>query len=164
MTANTKKGRFGFADVLIFLLVIALVVGGFWFFLSGSLLGSGEEVSISYEVRLTEVRSELTSRVNYGDKVYDPVYGEYVGVVEKVRTEQYTEQVRDKSTGELINAVKGGYYNMYITVSAAAEYRDNIFYISGTEIRVGERVYLRLPNFCGEGYCTALSQTAGGES
>ena len=164
MAANTKKGRFGFADVLILLLVIALVGGGFWFFLSGRLFGAGDEVSISYEVRLTEVRSELTSRVNYGDKVYDPVYGEYIGVVEKVRTEQYTEQIRDKSTGELVNAVKGGYYNMYITVTAVAEYKDNTLYISGNEIRVGERVYLRLPDFCGEGYCTALYQIAGGES
>ena len=164
MAANTNKGRFGFADLLILLLIAVFVGGGFWFFLSGRLLGAGEEVNISYEVRLTGVRSELTSRVNYGDKVYDPVYGEYVGVVEKVRTEQYTEQVLNKSTGELVNAVKGGYYNMYITVNATAEYKDNAYYISTSEIRVGERAYLRLPNFCGEGYCTALTQTAGGES
>ncbi len=164
MAANTKKGRFGFADVLILLLVAALIGGGVWIFLSGRIYDEGKEVNITYEVRLTEVRSELTSHANYGDKVYDPVYGEYIGVVEKVRTEQYTEQVLDKTTGKLVNAVKGGYYNVYITVSAVAEYKESAYYLSGSEIRVGERVYLRLPDFCGEGFCTSLSQSTGGES
>lgn len=163
MAMTGKKGRFGLADIIIILLVFALVGGGAFYYFGGYLFGSGEDVQITYEVRLTKVRSELTSHVNYGDKVWDSVYGEYLGTVEKVRTEQYTEQLVDKSTGELKNAVVGGYYNMYITVNATAEYKGGLYYLADSEIRVGEGVYLRLADFCGEGYCTALIAQKGGE-
>ena len=159
---NAKKGRFGIADVLIILCVLVLIGGGIFYCFGDSLFGSAETVDITYEVRVTKVRRELTSHVNYGDKVWDNVYGEYVGNVEKVRTEQYTEQLVDKSTGELKNAVVGGYYNMYITVNAKAEYKDGVYYIADSTLRVGEGVYLRLADFCAEGYCTQLKR--GGES
>ena len=159
---NGKKGRFGIADVIIVLMVIALIGGGLVYYFGDYLFNQSEIVDVTYEVRVTRVRSELTSHVNYGDKVWDSVYGKYVGNVEKVRTEQYTEQVMDKSTGELKNAVVGGYYNMYITVSAKAEYKDGVYFLSDSEIRVGESVFLRLADFCAEGYCTQLQK--GGES
>ncbi len=164
MSVNSNKGRFGVVDALVILLVVLLACGGFWYYFSGRLLDSGKEVNLTYEVRITALRSELTSQVNYGDKVFDSVYGEYVGTVEKVRTEQYTEQVMDKSSGELVNAVKSGYYNMYITVNATAQYKEPFYYINGSEIRVGESVYLRLADFCGEGYCTSVSVAKDGES
>ncbi len=164
MAMNNKKVKFGFADVLIILLIVALVGGGLWYFFGGSLLGSGEDVSVTYEVRLTGIRSELTSHINIGDKVYDPVYGEYIGVIEKYEHRQYAEQVYNKETGTLEQAVKGGYYDLYITVRADMKLRDNAYYANDTEIRVGESVYLRTADFCGEGYCTALSEINGGES
>lgn len=159
---NGKRGRFGVADVLMIICVIALIGCGLAYYFGDSLIGSSEIVDITYEVRVTKVRSELTSHVNYGDKVWDSVYGEYVGTVEKVRTEQYTEQLVDKNTGELKNAIVGGYYNMYITVNAKAEYKGGVYYISESELRVGESVFLRLSDFCAEGYCTQF--TRGGES
>lgn len=164
MSTNNKKVRFGFADVLIILLVIALVGGGVWYFFSGTLLGSGEDVTVTYEVRLTGIRNELTSHINIGDKVFDPVYGKYIGVIDKYEHPQHTEQVLDKETGELKEVVKAGYYDLYITVRADVKLRDNAYYAQDSEIRVGESVYLRTADFCGEGYCTALAQIKGGES
>ena len=99
MAMTGKKKKIGLADVLILLLIIAVIGAAVIFYFSGHTFGSGDAVQITYEVRVTKVRSELTSHVNYGDKVWDSVYGEYIGVVEKVRTEQYTEQVVDRATG-----------------------------------------------------------------
>lgn len=164
MAMNNKKVRFGFADVLIILLVLALAGGGFWYFFGGVLFGSGEGADIAYEVRLTAVRNEFTQKLHVGDKVYDPVYGEYIGVIEKYEHRQYTEQVLNKETGELVRSVKDGYYDLYITVRADAKLRDNAYYVEETEIRVGQSVYLRTADFCGEGYCTALAEIGGGES
>ena len=93
-----KKKKIGLADVLILLLIIAIIGVGVVFYFSGHFFGSGEAAQITYEVRVTKVRSELTSHVNYGDKVWDSVYGEYIGAVGKVRTEQNTEQVVDRAT------------------------------------------------------------------
>ena len=163
MAMTGKKKKIGLADALILLLIIAVIGAAVIFYFSGHTFGSGDAVQITYEVRVTKVRSELTSHVNYGDKVWDSVYGEYIGVVEKVRTEQYTEQVVDRATGELKNAVVGGYYNMYITVNATAEVKDGIYYLAESPVRVGEPVFLRLADFCGEGYCTSLITQKGGE-
>ena len=164
MTANNKKVRFGFADVLIILLVVALAGGGFWYFFGGSLFGSGESVAVTYEVRITGIRNELTDNLKVGDKVYDPVYGEYIGEIVKYEHPQHTEQVLNKTTGELERSVKGGYYDLYITVRADVELRDNVYYVNDSELRVGQSVYLRTADFCGEGYCTALTEVKGGES
>ena len=164
MATNNKKVRFGFADVFIILLVVALVGGGFWYFFGGDLLGSGEDVTVTYEVRITGIRSELTSHINVGDKVFDPVYGEYVGVIEKYEHPEHAEQVLNKDTGTLEQVPKKGYYDLYITVRADAELKDNAYYVKDSEIRVGQSVYFRTADFCGEGYCTALSEIKGGES
>ena len=164
MTMNKKRVGFGFADVLIILLVLALAGGGFWYFFGGQLLNSGEDATISYEVRITGVKNELTTKVAVGDKVYDPVYGGYIGVIEKYEHSQHTEQILNEETGKLENAVRGGYYDLYITVKAEAKSKDNVYYINDSAIRVGESMYFRTADFCGEGYCTELTLIEGGES
>ena len=154
---DNKNVRFSGVDALIILVVAVILVGVGWYFFGDALFDDSDNVRISYAVRLTNVKSELTSHIHYGDAVYDSVYGELIGTVEKVRTEQYTEQVMNKSTGELVNSVKAGYYNIYITVNTTAKFSNNTYYAADTEIRVGEAVYLRLPDFCGSGFCTALA-------
>jgi len=157
MNKENKKGRFGIADVFIILLVLLIIGGAAWYFIGDSLFEGGDYVEISYEVRLTNVRSEMIDHIHVGDKVFDGVYNESVGTVSNVSYEAYTEQVLDKNTGELVNAQKDGYYNIYITVNATAERTDNSYFVSDTAVRVGEHMHLHLPDFCGSGYCTSFA-------
>jgi hypothetical protein len=156
MNKNTKKVRFGLVDALILLLAVSIVAFGVWFFFENKIFDGGDDVKIRYEIKLTDIRSELTSHIHIGDSVYDGTYGEHVGVVENVRHEQYTEQIVDKDTGEPVNAVKAGYYNVYVTVVSSAKYKDSTYSVADTQIRVGELLYLRLPDFSGNGYCTSF--------
>lgn len=157
MNNDNKKGRFGIADVFIILLVLAVLGGGIWFFIGDSLFDGGDEYEVSYEVRLTNIRSEMIDHIHVGDKVFDGVYNEPVGEVTNVSYEAYTEQVLDKNTGELVNAQKEGYYNIYITIKATAKYSDNSYVVADTALRVGEQMHLHLPDFCGSGYCTSFA-------
>ena len=157
MNKRERRVRFGVADIVIILLVLAAIGASVWFFAVGPLFDGGETADISYEVRLTNIRSEMASHIKQGDPVYDGVYGEAIGTVENISVEQYTEQVLDKSTGELVNAVKEGYFNIYIKVNAKAKYKDGAYLIADTDIRVGQSLYLHLPDFCGNGYCTAFT-------
>ncbi len=157
MNKKEKKIRFGFADVVIILLALSAVTAAVWLFAVVPYFDGGVDTKLSYEVRVTNLRSEITSHIKLGDKVYDGVYGEAIGTVEDIRVEQYTEQVLDKSIGELVNAVKAGYYNVYIKVNTTAKQKDNAYFVAENEIRVGESVSLHLPDFCAEGYCTAFA-------
>ncbi len=157
MNKNDRRVRFGLADVIIILLVLSAVAGAVWFFVAGPLFDRGDDVRVTYEIRLTNLRSEMTSHIKVGDKVFDGVYGEAVGTVEDVRFEQYTEQVLDKNTGTPVNAVKAGYYNIYLKINTTAKHKDNTYSVADTDIRVGESMNVRLPDFCGTGYCTAFS-------
>ena len=160
MNKEKKAVRFGFVDALIILLVLAVVGGGLWFFFGSMIFDDGYDAKITYEVRLTAIKSEFTSRIQYGDDVYDSVYGEFIGTVAKVRTEPYTEQVLNKATGEFEKTVKSGYYNVYITIDATARYSDkeHTYFAADTEIKVGKPIDVRLQNFCASGYCTSLAK------
>ena len=165
MNKEKRSVRFGLIDVIIILLVLAVIGAGLWFFFGSMIFNDGYEAKITYEVRLTEIKSEFTSRIQWGDSVYDSVYGELIGTVSKVRTEQYTEQVLDKSTGEFVNTVKSGYYNVYITIDATARYseKEHAYYAAETEIKVGKAMSVRLQDFSGVGYCIALENAQKGE-
>ena len=157
MNKENKKGRFGIADVFIMLLVLAVLGAGFWFFIGDSLFEGGDVYEVSYEVRLTDIKGEMIEHIHVGDKVFDGVYNDPVGTVASVSYEAHTEQVLDKNTGELVNAHKEGYYNIYITVNATAKYSGNSYFVADTAIRVGEHINLHLPDFCGSGYCTSFA-------
>ena len=157
MNKTNKKTRFGLTDVIIILFVLSAVGAAVWLFAVGPLFDGGEDIMLSYEVRITNVRSELASHIKLSDRVYDGVYGEAIGTVEDIRIEPYTEEVIDKSTGEPVNASKDGYCNIYIKINAAAKQKDGVCFVADTEIRVGEPVYVKLPDFVGAGYCTAFT-------
>ncbi len=161
MNKDRKKVHFGLADVVIILLVLASISAAVWYFAADSVFDRGDDVKMTYELRITNLRSEMTSHIKVGDKVYDSVYGEAIGVVEDVRVEQYTEQVFDKNAGEAVNAVKAGYYNIYLKINTTAKQKDGVYYVADTEIRVGESMGIQAPDFCGNGFCTAVKLVGG---
>ncbi len=157
MNRTERKVRFGLTDAVIILLVLACVALAVWYFAADSLFDGGDDVKATYVVRFTDVRIEMISHIKVGDSAYDGVYGNYIGKVSDVSIEQHTEQVLNKSTGEPVNAVKSGYFNVYVKISADAKYKDNTYYLADTELRVGESMYVNLPDFSGAGYCTEFS-------
>lgn len=48
------------------------------------------------------------------------------------------------------------YYNVRLSVEAAADYTGSAYSIGGYEIVVGQMVYFRIPRFSSAGYCVAL--------
>ena len=164
---KAKKVGFGIADVLIILLILALAGGAVWFFFGSEFFDSGKTEEISYEVRLSAVREELVSdgtKIKVGDTVYDGAYGENIGKIQSVLVKPHTVQLLDQNTGELTDATKPGYCDVYITVTATVKKKDHSYYANDTEIKVGETIDLRLVDFCGHGYFTSVSEAEGGES
>lgn len=152
MNIDKKKAKFSIVDLVIVLLLLGMAFLMLKYFVFDSLFDEGENVGVTYEIRLQNIKSEMTNHIKYGDSVYDGVYGEHIGKVEKVRTEQHTEAVYNNTTGQYNNAVKSGYYDVYITVVCDAVSTSDTYYVADVELRVGEPMSVRLPDFCGSGY------------
>ena len=161
-----KKVGFGIADVFIILLVLAIVGGVVWFFVGSELFDNSASEEIRYVVRLTKIRDELVSEgknLQVGDGVYDGAYGEYIGKIESVVVKPHTEQLLNKETGELVDAQMQGYSDVYLTITATVKWKDHSYFSGDTEIKVGERIDIRLVEFCGQGFFTSVSKVDGGE-
>ena len=159
-TASVKKkksGRFNLIDfiiVLIILSVIATVVYIFAPFSKFHEMISSDSQSIQYTVEILGVEEEFIELVQKEDVVIDSVSKNHMGIVEAVDYNHKFSELRDGEWVEHANR-----YNLIITISATADYMDEVGYqINGERIAVGEQMTLRFPNYVAEGYCIGIME------
>jgi len=162
--AVKKSGgrKFNFIDVLIILavLLIAAIIISFispmsWF---GGLFASPTE-TIQYTVEFSGVDREFISNIADNDTVVDSVSKFILGNVTAVDSNtNYRALQYNETTGTGSFAIYQDKYNILVTVTTTAEYREGEgYFVSDRRIAVGEKLSLRFPNFVGEGYCVGIS-------
>ncbi|MFA6948968.1 MAG: DUF4330 domain-containing protein [Eubacteriales bacterium] len=126
---------------------------------SGKLTGAVTK-NIEYTVLLSEVRDQFKGLVGIGDSVTDTVKLMPIGEVVDIKYEDTIRTIEDSSTGTLKYAVMPDKFDMFVTVKAAAQLENGYYYIDGYQISVGTLVSLRVPEFTGSGYCTAIREVS----
>ena len=161
--ARTKGRRFNFIDLLIILAVILLAAIIVNIFMPMSIFRgfmSSDERDIQYTVEFIGVDESFVEKIKENDSVIDSVSKYGLG---NVMTVDYNTQY---SVLEYNEAEQSGWlspypdkYNVLVTVSVSAEYHEGEGYsIGDRRIAVGELLYLRFPDFTGEGYCIGISE------
>ena len=158
--AMKTKAKFNIIDVLLILIIAAAAVFGAVILRSGR-LGAEEasaERSIRYTVLLSNVKSQFIRNIQPGDSVTDTVKLMPIGEVKDVRSDFATVQIEDYNAGRIVTATVPDTYDVYVTVEAMATVSDGAYMIGGYQINVGTLVSLRVPNYTGSGFCTAVSE------
>ncbi|MBR2453937.1 MAG: hypothetical protein IKB35_02940, partial [Clostridia bacterium] len=67
----SAKRKFNIADVIVIVLVLACVLGAVWLFGGSELFGSGDTVTLEYEVWIRDVRNDVASHITSGVEVIE---------------------------------------------------------------------------------------------
>lgn len=158
---GTKRGRFNLIDFLIILVlvaVIALLVNSFFPTSFLKKITSDKTLEIQYAIEVQGVEEAYLQNISENDIVLDSVSKSNIGTVTAVDySTQYTELVCNEADNSGVLSPVVGKYNVIITVSATAQYKEGEGYmVNGTRIAVGEKISARFPNYVCEGYCISI--------
>ena len=155
-----SKARFNIIDIILVAVIIAAAAFGVYLLRSGRLGAKQQTVEreIQYTVLLANVKSRFKSNIQVGDSVTDTVKLMPIGEVTDVKTVQSTVQIEDYEAGRIVTANVPDTYDISVTVTATATVSGGYYMIGGYQINVGTLVSLRVPNYTGSGYCTAVTE------
>ncbi len=158
------KFRFNFIDAILIAVIIGAAVFLAYIFSSSS-LNMGDENSsaeIEYTVELSKVRDEFRgeSFIKNGDGVTDSVTLYAIGEVSDVAYSDYMNKGY-AADGSIVYSKYPNHMTVTVTIRAKADLSDGTYSIGGYTMAVGKKVSLRVPNFTGEGYCTAIREING---
>jgi len=160
MNAKDGKRTFNAVDAIIIVCVIAVALSALVIFRSSGIFGTKETVDIEYVIFINRLRSEIVQHITEGSKVIEGSKKYIIGESVKVTKEPYTEEVFSYQDNKLVVSEVPGLYNAYITVKAKAVLEEDGYYVNGYRISTGTYVYARLPDFCGYGYVTNVSNVS----
>ena len=158
-----RTGRFNLVDFFLIMIILLVIVTLIYVFAPFSRLQSlvkKEAKTVEYTVEILGVDESFLNKIKENDTVLNSVSKNQMGTViavdynTKYTELQYVKQ-NDQTVGVL--AEHPSKYNIIITISATADYLEEVGYsIGGDRIAVGEKVSLRFPDYACEGYCIAL--------
>ncbi|MBQ9428508.1 MAG: DUF4330 domain-containing protein [Clostridia bacterium] len=154
--SDKREYRINFVDILITLVLIALISVGAM--LVGNAFGvessAGKtEASVEYTLVLRGVRNELCDKMQIGDAVAEAAKRFDLGRVTAVKVEPYYIDVYDRDADRMVHAEYPDFSTLVVTVVSDEAKMDNeMCYVNGTKIAVGQGVSFHTKNFCGTGY------------
>lgn len=172
------KRRFNIADVIVIVLVLACVLGAVWIFGGSGIFGSGEVVTLEYELWIRDVRNDIASHIKSGVEVIEATKHYNVGTVgdnftvEPFTYEAYVNVLYDKNgnpvgdfdeNGERVVVEKPGYVTVILPITAKATVEEDGYYVNGYKISVGSHMFIRTPDFAGQGYIISVNAEKAGE-
>ena len=157
---NKKRTRrFNLIDALLILIALALVLALIYLFAPFSWIkniATKDTQKIQYTVELLNVEETFIDKIQSNDVIVDSVSKNNLGTVTLVDyNTKYSELQYVNQQGVLVEYPNR--YNVVVTVTATADYVSGEGYsVNGTRIAVGEKLFLRFPDFVSEGYCIGL--------
>lgn len=175
-----RNGRkwLNLADIIVIVLVLACVTLAVWIFGDSGIFGSGETVTIEYELWIVDIRNDIASHIKPGAEVTEASRMYHIGKIgDSFETKPYTYEVYlnelyDENgnpiggitDGERVEVEKTGYVSVILPITAEAVVEDDGYYVNGYKVYVGELVYVRTPDFAGAGHVISINITEGGAS
>ncbi len=145
-----KKGRlFGkisIIDLIIILIAIAVLIVGVRFLISkkakapmpGKVPGT-----VYYTLEVKNVNEQFIKELEKGDKVFNAIRNNELGVIDSIKTEKYSFLMRNFETGTFEKVFYENRYNAYIRVKADAKVDVKHIHVGEQLIRVGTGVAIK---------------------
>lgn len=147
---NKLFGLFNIVDLLIIIIVIAVLIIGVKIIRSNSQnssLVAVQSKEIEYVVNSQHQYLEAVEYVKVGDKVYNSVNSDYLGVVSDVKYEEQIIPAFNVSTGLYENYKVPDKYSINITIKGNGTESDEDVIVEGSNIKIGTQI-----NVKGKGY------------
>ncbi len=158
---DKKRGKFNLIDLLLIIIAVLVIAVIVYVFFPNSWLGNitaDDTVEIQYSLEIQGVDEAFLEKINENDNVLNSVTKSNIGTVTAVDySTQYTELKYNEQLGEGVLSVVPDKRNVIVTISAAANFTEGKGYtVNGTRIAVGEKIYVRFPDYVCEGHCISV--------
>lgn len=157
---NNEKGktRFGFADAVIILLIIAVAAAiTYLVMLQNGKVNEADYKTVEYSVKITSVEEEHLSALVLGAEVFDSATGNPIGYITNIRSEKtkYASSEEDER-GNVPVMVYDDIYDVFVTVvcTSATVNETGFCNIGNLRILVGSQIYFSSGYLNRTGYCT----------
>ena len=154
MTDEKRSFRINIVDVLL-TIVIACVIAFAAFMIANAFgvdASAKEDITIEYTIQFRGLQPEFCDNVEVGETVIDAQKRLNLGTVTRVRTEPYTKDVYDEETETMVKATHPDYLTLYITVEAPGYFSEEMYYLNGIKMAVGNGISIHMKNLCATGY------------
>ena len=152
---KSKKlfGLFNSIDIIIILLLVVAAVLGWKFFFSDSSRGQGAQntKTYTYVVEGQEVLDEMASFPVVGTNARNSSTSDYLGIIEQVETEPYTEIILNTATDEFRKVPVDGYQTIRLTISGTGTETESDITVEGTTVKVGMELNVKGKGFAFKG-------------
>lgn len=164
MVSIKQKGKHKFNTVdAVIIIVIATVIGTAVYLLwaKGLFLNDSESFEVEYVVEFRMVRDEFITNFKVGSKVVDSVAKYQIGEVVAVNTSVSAFTGTNTVEGKLVYFDYPEHSDVSLTVRSKAVLNDENMYTidGGYRISVGSTMYIRMPDYTGQAYCTQIKKT-----
>ncbi len=158
-----KKHRFNAIDAAVIIVIAAIIGALIFLFSTGNIGTTVKTTNIEYVIELRTVRNEFTDNFDVGQQVVDAVAKYHIGQLLSFGVSDAIYNGNDMQTGSLVSGVYPDHSNIKLTVGAEAVPGAYGRYVidGGYDISVGSKIYVRLPDYTGVGYCIQLWETEG---
>ena len=140
-TIQKSKHHFNLVDVILILLLIAIIGGAVFFWISKD-QHLGSYPALTYEVAIKNVPQDIVIPSEANTPIYDDETGKQIGTLIAMTETAENDQAK----------------TVVLTIRAEAILNtENYYQINAFTISIGKAVSLRLGDFWGNGVCTALT-------
>ena len=163
MELSNKKRKFNVMDVIVtIVIIIAIALLAKIFIFNGSTAEAEDTVKVQFTLEVKNERDELidNAAANIGKSLIEGTAKYNLGKVVDFYSTPATHSSFNHETGESVNALYPEHSNVCFVVEADAIMNPYTgrYSIAGFEISVGTLIYVRLPDYAGTSYCTAIKQ------
>lgn len=149
--------KFGFVDIIIVLLVVALCIAGYSIIIDKEGTSTANITDVEFTVELKQLTEEEAALFQNGDDVYDSLKGGYFGKVVDVKKNIAKSVAANTADGTYSIEEYPDRYDVYVTVhgTPTSVTEGNIMFAS-QKVKVGTRMYIKSKNYVGIGYAVGV--------
>lgn len=108
-------------------------------------------------IKIEGVRDEFVGHIKKGDSAIESATKKELGRVYEIKAEPAFKEIFNPTEKKLVLSRREGYSDLYLTLYARADLDSGEFLQNGYPLKIGKKISLRLPSFCGVGHCVSIS-------
>lgn len=153
-------GKINIIDLLIVLLIAAVGTGAYVMFSGGNDRQVLQSSKVVYDFEITNVNQDFVDAINSGDPIRNSVRGNDLGTVVSKSARKATMLNEDLVNGRYVIAEVPNAYDVVITIEANANITPANVIISGEEVKVGKKIYIKGKGYANQGFVMKMTLDA----
>ncbi|MDF2532790.1 MAG: hypothetical protein K0Q65_2371 [Clostridia bacterium] len=148
------KGPRGFnvLDILIIIVILALVIGGWYGYSQYTQNQQKNKRSVEYQVELKGVDQSFVDAITQGDLLRESVKGNNLGKVAGKNVVAAANINTDFLNGKYVAVTVPDKLDVILNISSDAEVSEKSINVGGLEIKIGQKIFVRGKGYAKEGY------------